>query len=156
MLAADILNDIFLERFQNTERKVVLLPTCMRKLGPKECKSLKSGNHLKCQICNLQCNVGKITKLGNEVGFDTFMVLHSSNFFELIKKWRDQDEVGVVGVACVLNLLKGGYEMEALNIPSQCVFLNYPGCKKHWEKYERPTELDCVILEERLEIKKSE
>jgi uncharacterized protein len=51
-----------------------------------------------------------------------------------------------VGVTCILNLLTGGYEMKRLNIASQCVFLDYCGCKKHWDNDERPTTLNLQEL----------
>ncbi|NJK98458.1 MAG: DUF116 domain-containing protein [Bacteroidales bacterium] len=50
-------------------------------------------------------------------------------------------------MACVLNLLKGGYEMQKLNIPSQCVFLDYCGCQKHWHKNGIPTDLNSNQLQ---------
>jgi uncharacterized protein len=50
-----------------------------------------------------------------------------------------------VGVACVLNLIQGGYEMQSLGIPSQCVFLNSCSCKQHWIS-GAPTQIDFSKL----------
>jgi uncharacterized protein len=47
--------------------------------------------------------------------------------------------VGVAAVACMLNILPGGYEMRARRIASQCVPLDYPGCEKHWTNAGVPT-----------------
>ena len=41
---------------------------------------------------------------------------------------------GVTALACILNILPGGYEMRARGIASQCVPLDYPGCRKHWDR----------------------
>ena len=40
----------------------------------------------------------------------------------------------MVAVACMLNILPGGYEMRERGIASQCVPLDYPGCGKHWRR----------------------
>jgi hypothetical protein len=45
-------------------------------------------------------------------------------------------------VACLLNILAGGYEMRARRIPSQCVLLDYPGCEKHWRRDAIPTRVN--------------
>jgi hypothetical protein len=46
----------------------------------------------------------------------------------------------------MMNILAGGYEMRARGIASQCVPLDYPGCKKHWTKDGVPT----AVNEDRL------
>ena len=70
------------------------------------------------------------------------MIPHSSDFTTWLGRWRDTQKVGVVGVACMLNLFTGGYEMKDLNIPAQCVLLDRCGCKQHWHPEGIPTSLD--------------
>ena len=67
-------------------------------------------------------------------GITAYLIPHSSDFSRFLVKWKDNRDTSLIGVACVLNLIAGGYEMKRLNIPSQCVFLDYCGCKKHWDK----------------------
>ncbi len=45
-----------------------------------------------------------------------------------------QRKIGPAAVACLLNLVQGGYEMRELNIPAQCVLLTFCGYQKHWDK----------------------
>jgi hypothetical protein len=71
-----------------------------------------------------------------------YVIPHSSDFTKWLERWKDTREVGVVGVACVLNLFTGGYEMKDLNIPSQCVLLDYCGCQNHWHHEGIPTDID--------------
>jgi hypothetical protein len=59
-------------------------------------------------------------------------ILHGYSSFiteKLNEKYRSREEYAI---ACALNIIVGGYEMRALNIPSQCVMLDYCGCRKHW------------------------
>jgi hypothetical protein len=106
------------------------------------CQAFKEGQDIICVGCSEQCRINHIKQLGEKTGFDVLIVPHSSGFTRWLEQWRDQDHSGVVAVACVLNLLAGGYEMKSLNIPAQCVFLDYCGCKKHWCQSDVPTGLD--------------
>jgi len=75
-------------------------------------------------------------------GIETVLIRHSSDFSRWLKPWANQNSTGLIGTACVLNLLDGGYEMKNLNIPSQCVFLDYCGCNKHWDKAGLATQIN--------------
>lgn len=129
-----------------TRNKTVLLPTCMSDPENKTCQAKTDGIQMKCISCSRNCLVNKIQSENRKKGVDTFLVPHSTYFSEFLKRWKNQDTTGIVGVSCVLNLLKGGYEMQNLNIPSQCVFLDHCGCKKHWHKTGIPTTLDTLQL----------
>jgi len=74
------------------------------------------------------------------------MVPHSSGFSRWLERWQNDPSVGVAAVACMMNILAGGYEMRARGIASQCVPLDFPGCAKHWS--EKP--LATSVNEERL------
>ena len=153
MVAAEIMNRSLKPAFSKTANKILLLPTCMTK-SPK-CKAAKKGNNIICSHCNPECQVSKITLRLNKEGVNTVLIPHSSGFSEFLKPWQNSSDTALIGVACVLNLITGGYEMQKLNIPSQCVFLDACGCKKHWLSGE-PTELNenqllNVIINERIE-----
>ncbi|MBK7029286.1 MAG: DUF116 domain-containing protein [Bacteroidales bacterium] len=77
---------------------------------------------------------------------DTYIIPHSSDFTRFLEKWQNQPDTSLIGVACILNLLTGGYEMKNLNISSQCIFLDYCGCKKHWNEEGIPTDLNINQL----------
>lgn len=142
MVGAEILNRALRENFAKTQQKVILFPTCMSKPADGKCRAFLFDKKLRCTGCSPECNINKVKK--EYVGKNTEVVLipHSSGFTKYLAYWKDQNRTGLVGVACVLNLLKGGYEMQKLNIPSQCVFLDYCGCKKHWHKKGLPTNIN--------------
>jgi hypothetical protein len=79
-------------------------------------------------------------------GITSYLIPHSSDFSKFLVKWKDCPDTSLIGVACVLNLITGGYEMKRLNISSQCVFLDYCGCKKHWDKDGIATSLNVNQL----------
>jgi hypothetical protein len=146
MFGAEVINRNLKEHFVNTQNKVLLLPTCMCKPSGEKCKTKIDGLSLKCTSCSDECNVKQIKNIMQEQNVDVHLIPHSSSFSKFLQVWKNQDETGVIGVACVMNLLKGGYELQRLNIPSQCVFLNECGCKKHWDNVGIPTNMDTKQL----------
>lgn len=146
MVGATIMNRAFRQEFNNTKQIVVLLPLCMSEKANGGCKANRSGWDVICTGCTDSCNINQIRKLGLLHDFSVRIVPHSSGFTNWLKQWRDQKDTGLVAVACILNLVRGGYEMKNLNIPAQCVFLDYCGCKKHWCREGVATGLDVRRL----------
>ena len=68
------------------------------------------------------------------LGVTVYLVPHSTGFSRWLERWQRVPGCGVTAVACLLNILPGGYEMRARGIASQCVPLDYPGCQKHWRR----------------------
>jgi hypothetical protein len=142
MIASEIMNQGFRGDFQQTKEKTVLVPGCMRMQPEHLCKAQQQGDNITCTHCTRNCNVSRITALGEDKGFKTFIVPHSSGFTKWLKRFSNQNNNGVVAVACTLNIVAGGYEMRELDIPSQCVLLDYCGCKKHWHETGFPTDVN--------------
>jgi uncharacterized protein len=140
MVGAEIMNKSLRKEFLRSENKILLLPTCMVK--NKKCKAEFDGLALKCRHCTVGCNISKTTLQMEKVGVATVLIKHSSDFSKWLLPWANQTETALIGTACVLNLLQGGFEMKKLGISSQCVFLDYCGCKKHWDKKGIPTEIN--------------
>jgi hypothetical protein len=76
------------------------------------------------------------------LGAKVYLVPHSTGFSRWLERWQREPDTGIVAVACLLNILPGGYEMRARRIPSQCVPLDYPGCRKHWRRKAIATSLN--------------
>jgi len=146
MVGAEILNRSLQREFSHTTSKVLLLPTCMSKPANGQCKANYSGLKISCTGCTHNCNINRRRIEYAKKDIEVALIPHSSGFSKFLEYWKNQHETGLIGVACVLNLLKGGYEMKKLNIPSQCVFLDYCGCKKHWHKDGIPTDFNINRL----------
>lgn len=148
MFAAEILNRGLKKAFTETTKKVLLLPTCMRSEPPTGCKAKSDGKELVCTSCSAKCNIGKVSSEMKKHRITSYLIPHSSDFSKFLVKWKDCPDTSLVGVACVLNLITGGYEMKRLGISSQCVFLDYCGCKKHWDKEGFATSLNINQLKQ--------
>jgi hypothetical protein len=132
MVATEIMNRGLREQFEQTTHRAVLAPACMRGEHASSCKAHEFGADITCTGCNPHCTVNRITREMRERGARVYLVPHSTGFSSWLERWQHEPNTGVVAVACLLNILPGGYEMRARRIPSQCVPLDYPGCQKHW------------------------
>jgi hypothetical protein len=132
MVAAEIMNRGLRDEFEQTPRKVVLLPACMKGARAEQCRASTHGVEINCSGCDKDCTVNRITRRMRRLGVEVYLVPHTTGFSRWLVRWQNQREVGVVAVACISNILAGGFEMRARSIASQCVLLDFPGCQKHW------------------------
>ena len=146
MVTAEIMNRGLLPQFERTRRHVVLVPTCMRGARAGSCRARTVGVDTSCSGCDPDCAVNRITQRMRRLGAEVYLVPHSTGFSRWLERWQHEPGVGVTAVACLLNILPGGYEMRARGIASQCVPLDYPGCRKHW----RNQAIATSVNEERL------
>jgi hypothetical protein len=132
MVAAELMNRGLRIAFERTGRKVVLLPACMRAARADRCRAQGEKPDLICAGCDPECNVNSITRQFLKRGATVYLVPHSSSFSRWLERWKRETDTGVIVVACLLNILPGGLEVRAKGIVAQCVPLDFPGCRKHW------------------------
>jgi hypothetical protein len=142
MVAAEIMNRGLREGFERTPHRVVLVPACMRGAKVRTCRAQACGSDILCTGCDPDCTVNRITRRLRTLGAEVYIIAHATGFSRWLARWQYKPDFGVTAVACLLNILPGGYEMRARGIASQCVPLDYPGCQKHWRKDATPTNLN--------------
>ncbi len=148
MVGAEIMNISFREEFLATNRRIVLLPACMCKPQKGKCKVKISTFGYRCAHCSRSCRVSQLTELGEKQKFNVSIIPHKSSLSRLRKEGDlSRGKMGVVGVACVTSLISGGLMLKGLNIPAQCVLLDYCGCKKHWHQEGIPTDINVRELQ---------
>jgi hypothetical protein len=145
MVAAEIMNRGLLPAFERTSHRIVLVPACLR-AEPNCCQAQRAGLDLTCTGCRPDCTVNRLTHLMRSLGATVYLVPHSTGFSQWLVRWQGASDVGVTAVACLANIVSGGFEMRARGIASQCVVLDFPGCQRHWSRKGIATEVN----EERL------
>lgn len=146
MLGAEIMNRIFKEEYDKRPRKAIILPGCMNS-NSRNCKAKEDRLGHVCTFCNPKCNVFKIAKQYPDV--ETYIVSHESTAFKGARK-EDTEELGILGITCVLNLISGGWKSANLSIPPQCVLLEHVACKSHWLDEDIYGEIDMDELESKI------
>lgn len=150
MVGAEIMNRVFKDDFLNTEEKRLLLPICMRSYSQKNCKAVKSSEGYICTGCAKNCRVNHLTQSGKKHGIKVLIIPHESAAFT--KGKIGKNKIGIIGVACVLNLVSGGWKAKDLGFVPQCVVLDYCGCKNHWNDNDEVTEINLSKLKDILQI----
>ncbi len=152
MVGAELMNRAFKKEFEKTEKRVVLVPGCMRGRSNEECEAVKVKEGLYCSDCFPGCRVNELRKLGKKYtgkkAFDVYIIPHASD----LSLWSPQpgkQKCGVIASACVTTLVEGGWELKRYNVPAQCVLLDYSGCKKHWHSEGFPTMFNVRELKRR-------
>ncbi len=147
MVGAEIMNRAFRDSFLAAKKKAVVLPACMRYHPKPICKAVSNGLSCECTGCTPQCRVNQLTKMGKKFGFEVFLVPHESSVFSGdAGKQLIGEGAGIVGIACVSNLVAGGWKAKALGMPPQCVLLDHCGCRKHWHEKGISTDIDMKQL----------
>jgi hypothetical protein len=147
MVGTEILNRAFREPFLRTERKLVLLPPCMKAQPDHRCRAQSTAFGARCAGCTQGCRVRELTELGKAHGFGTLILPDELSVFSSgTVKPVDDEETGIVGVSCVLTNVTGGWETRALGIPAQGVLLDYCGCSWHWHEKGIPTDVNVGQL----------
>ncbi len=151
LFGAEVMNKIFQKSFKARKKRVLLLPTCMRIPKTHKCNAVNDKLGLRCTSCNNNCNIGEITKNLNgnynykdnnheDYNYEdndcndeipVYIVSHSSSILSNLTN-DDKTNVSIIGIACINNLIEGGWKISSHGIPPQCVILDYVGCKKHW------------------------
>lgn len=147
MVGAEILNRIYRKEFLKAKRKLILLPSCMR-INGSQCQAQKSSLGLVCQNCNSECNVAQLNKTAQSEGLEVYIIPHESMLFTGSQMNSSTDEVAIIGVACVLQLIEGGWKASSLGLPAQCILLDYCGCKSHWDSEGIITDINYNKLKE--------
>lgn len=144
MVGAEIMNKALREAFLKTTEKIIFLPRCMCKRGEEKCCAVKSNKGYICQHCEKTCSVYVLTKQGIEKNFSVYIIPHESDFY--YGKTDENEKAGIIGIACVLNLLSGGFKAIDMGFVPQCVVLDGCGCKNHWHKTGIVTEINHLQL----------
>ncbi|MBW4080672.1 DUF116 domain-containing protein [Paenibacillus sp. S150] len=149
MAGAEIMNRVFHDGFYAAQEKRVFLPICMRNKSAEDCRAVKEGPGYVCRRCSKTCRVHAVTAMAEACGGKVLMIPHASTAFG--HERITEGEVGIVGVACVLNLISGGYKAYDMGYLPQCVLLHYSGCVMHWHPEGIETCIDMDRLKAMLE-----
>jgi hypothetical protein len=115
----------------------------MRLQREDQCQARPTAFGTQCAGCTPGCRVHQVTKLGGKYGFLVFILPRELSVLttSLVRSVGD-DDLGVVGVSCVLTNAAGGWETKDLGIPAQGLPLDYCGCRFHWHQKGIPTDIN--------------
>jgi len=115
------------ERFQKTKKRALFLPHCSRKFMDSQCRASFNSElpSYKCGHCSEDCLVNRATKLGEEKGYDVYVLPGGSCILDILKRNKYE---GIVGVACSQEMKLGGEGLKQMGLAGQAVPLIKNGC----------------------------
>lgn len=146
MVSAEIMNEAYEKSFRSAKEKLVFLPGCIRQVK-NVCKGIKTENGYKCIGCFKDCNGNKIRSIGEKEGFKTYIIPRETDL--RIGNENESKSIGIIGIACITNLISGGFKAIRLGFIPQCILLDYCGCN-HWYKDKRMTSINYKVLKEKV------
>jgi len=115
------------ERFMKTKKRALFLPHCSRKYMDNRCKASFNPEvpSYKCGQCSEDCLVNRATRLGEEKGYDVYVLPGGSCVVDLLQRNKYE---GVVGVACSQEVKLGGDGLKQMGLIGQAIPLIKNGC----------------------------
>ncbi len=150
MIGAQLLNEAYREAFIGTSKKVIFLPGCMPYRNQGKCQAVLNKGVYLCQGCSANCQVHQIAQMAQTYQAKAMVLYHESDLNKQKLK-EHEGQVGVIGVACVLSLLSGGFKAKRLGYVPQCVLLDYCGCKQHWDENGIVTQINLQQIKKILD-----
>ena len=114
-------------RFEKTQIRALFLPHCSRKHMDNKCNATFNPDipSYKCAHCSEDCQINQATKMGEQRGYDVYVVPGGSCIPQILKKFHYE---GVVGVACGQELELGGEALGKASLAGQAIPLIRNGC----------------------------
>jgi hypothetical protein len=120
-------NNIQRETFEKAEKKALLIPHCARSHMDRQCMADFNPEipTYTCNGCQDNCLVNQVVKLGEEKGYDVYVIPGGSCVEKIL---RNRNYKGVVGIACGSELKMALGLLKKLEISGQGVILTKNGC----------------------------
>lgn len=129
MLEIELVNRFFRPAFLSAGTKMAFLPHCLRDFA-RECRSTPGEHDYVCRGCSRSCSVNMTRKVLVRHGVQPYIWM-TANLGALLKKLRDRgNHPGVLGVACVPELVRGMRMVSRLGIPVVGIPLDANRCAR--------------------------
>ncbi len=148
MLGTQVLNQAYRAGYQSSERRLVIVPVCMRAQPEDKCQGVQTPLGKQCAGCTPTCKVHQITQMGKKHNVMVVCIPDDELADACVSSGQAGSGLGVLGVACALRNWSAGWEAQKLGLNAQGILLDYPGCKKHWNCKDVPTDANLKKIEE--------
>lgn len=134
MLEIELVNRLYGEDFRQSSIKLAFLPHCLRDLKA-DCQAAQRDVDYVCKGCTVGCNVNNASKLLRRHGVKPYIWM-SANLRSLFKRLkREGNSVGVLGIACIPELVRGIRLCMRSGVPVVGVPLDANRCARWWGEF---------------------
>ena len=129
MLEIELVNRVHAGAFRDRPVKLAFLPHCLHDLS-KDCRAAQRGLDYVCRGCSADCRVNAVTRLLRRGGVRPYIWMTADLKAQFRKFARVGERPGVLGVACVPELVRGMRLCMASGVPVVGVPLNANRCRR--------------------------
>ena len=136
MLEIELTNRLFQNDFKKSESKVALLPYCLQDFTVK-CKAAATDFDYQCRHCSSKCYQNHTSSILKENNIEPYIWM-SANLKHLAKKtFLNNQSLGVLGIACIPELVWGMRKCRKYKIPVVGIPLNANRCKRWFGEFHQ-------------------
>jgi hypothetical protein len=147
MIEIELVNRICKEDFIKCERKIALLPHCLRDLSRK-CMSEPLGMDYVCKSCSKNCYINSASKALKEHKVEPYIWMTASQRTLFKKETEGKTGLGVLGIACIPELVRGMRMCLKKNLPVVGIPLDANRCARWMGEFHPNT----INLEKLIEL----
>jgi len=134
MLEIELVNRLCLNEFRRCDSRLAFLPHCLKDLSA-DCQSAHHGEDYTCKACSKDCTINAVSRLlrHNRV---TPYIWMTANLHSLFRKLQKEGKtVGVLGIACIPELVRGMRLCMRGNVPVIGIPLDANRCARWWGEF---------------------
>jgi hypothetical protein len=149
MLEVELMNRINRIRFIRADRRIALLPHCLRDLS-RICRSEKEGFDNICKGCSGKCYIHSLNDLLSKYRVEPFIWMDGS-FRKLYFEMKQNNRLlGIFGIACLAELKSGMEKCLKYDIPAVGIPLDANRCAR-WMGESYPNSVNLSEVEKLLQ-----
>ena len=138
MIEVELVNRVYAAQFRSCKKKFAFLPHCLRDLNA-ECRSAQRDIDYVCKGCSEVCNVNRVSKTLRLHGVKPYIWM-TADLSALFRKVRKEgDSIGVLGIACVPELVRGMRMCLKHDVPVVGIPLDANRCARWWGEFHWST-----------------
>lgn len=149
MIEFELVNRLNLEKFRQANHKIAMLPYCLKE-SQADCRAEQDEIDFRCRSCLKTCYISRVSKLLKEYDIHPYILSQgrvSTNLKQLNKK---HGGIGVLGIACAIELIWGIRLCLKAGLPVMGIPLNANRCPR-WMGTMHDTSVDLEALQNLLE-----
>ncbi len=134
MLEIELTNRVFLAQFRACKQRLAFLPHCLRDLSA-DCLAAQRDLDFVCKGCTNECNVNQVSKELRRHRIKPYIWM-TANLRSLFRRMnKNAESLGVLGVACIPELVRGMRMCRKYGIPVVGIPLDANRCARWWGEF---------------------
>lgn len=144
MMEFELVNRVYNDKFRKANFKIALLPYCLKE-SQDDCKAGQDEFDYRCMGCLRTCYINRISRILKEKEINPYILSQGRVKHLLETMHRKHGRIGVLGIACVVELVWGMRLCMEAKVPVVGIPLNANRCPR-WMGRLRETSMDMDAI----------